>query len=282
MRSLMLPRGRFCGELLRRSTIGGLTLTDYAYAPSLDVSAHHHESAYVSLVLEGGYEEALDGRARTCTRGTVTVHPPEERHADRFLAATTRIFTIEIDQRWLDRSRVPHPFLDRPTTIDGGPSAALMLRIHRELTDADDFTAVAVEGLALELSAEVARSTRSAPAPPPWLRRAREIVADRSARRLTLSEIAKEAGVHPMHLAREYRSHYGMSVGAAIRAHRVEAAAVRLATTADPIARIALDIGFSHQSHFTVAFKRLTGMTPAAFRKRYACARAAKFTLRSR
>lgn len=34
-----------------------------------------------------------------------------------------------------------------------------------------------------------------------------------------------------------------------------------------PLASVALDLGFSSQSHFTRLFSSLTGMTPAKYRK---------------
>lgn len=34
-----------------------------------------------------------------------------------------------------------------------------------------------------------------------------------------------------------------------------------------PLAELALDLGFSSQSHFTRLFSALTGMTPARYRK---------------
>ena len=47
---------------------------------------------------------------------------------------------------------------------------------------------------------------------------------------------------------------------------RVERAKGLLASTAKPIAEIAADLRFAHQSHFTNVFKKLTGMTPRAYR----------------
>ena len=34
-----------------------------------------------------------------------------------------------------------------------------------------------------------------------------------------------------------------------------------------PLADLALELGFADQSHFTATFRRLTGDTPAAFRR---------------
>jgi hypothetical protein len=55
-----------------------------------------------------------------------------------------------------------------------------------------------MEGLVLEITAEVSRNRPSDEArrPPLWLRRARELVHDRFAEILSLGEIAAEVDVH--------------------------------------------------------------------------------------
>jgi AraC family transcriptional regulator len=40
-----------------------------------------------------------------------------------------------------------------------------------------------------------------------------------------------------------------------------------LETSSTPLSQIALDLGFSSQSHFTRLFSSLTGFTPASYRR---------------
>jgi AraC family transcriptional regulator len=40
-----------------------------------------------------------------------------------------------------------------------------------------------------------------------------------------------------------------------------------LGTSSTPLSQIALDLGFSSQSHFTRLFSSLTGFTPAGYRR---------------
>ncbi len=43
---------------------------------------------------------------------------------------------------------------------------------------------------------------------------------------------------------------------------------LRLATTSDGIHGLALDCGFSDLSHFNRVFRKLTGLTPGAYRRK--------------
>jgi AraC family transcriptional regulator len=79
--------------------------------------------------------------------------------------------------------------------------------------------------------------------------------------------LAAECDVHPVYLARAFRRHYAQSIGSFMLQSRLRLAMHRLVTTAEPIARIALECGFADQSHLTRLLHRETGSTPARFRR---------------
>ncbi len=83
----------------------------------------------------------------------------------------------------------------------------------------------------------------------------------------SLAEIAHAAGVHPVHLSREFRRYFDVTVGEYMRKLRTDHAAHLLAASAMPLAEIADVCGFADQSHFSSTFKRTVGMTPARFRE---------------
>ena len=89
-----------------------------------------------------------------------------------------------------------------------------------------------------------------------------------------LQELASLVGCSPSHFARKFRRTEGLSLGRFINRRRLAAAMRTLQNDSTPLAQIALDLGFSSQSHFTRLFSDLTGMTPAKFQRqcRHACA----------
>jgi AraC family transcriptional regulator len=110
---------------------------------------------------------------------------------------------------------------------------------------------------------------------PKWLERVRNILEQRFAEPFKLSEIAAEAGVHPVHLAREFRKHYGTSVGEYLRRVRIEYACRELMGSNVAVTNIAFAAGFADQSHFSRTFKRLCGTTPGRYRASVASQRCA-------
>jgi AraC family transcriptional regulator len=143
-----------------------------------------------------------------------------------------------------------------------------MQRAYDEFRCTDDVSALAVEGLTLELLAEGARRrTPGGSHPPRWLQHVRDLLHEAFRQRLTLDGIAGSVGVHPAHLARVFRQLQGCTVGEYVRSLRIEYACHCLRTSDTALATLALAAGFSDQSHFSRVFKRQTGMSPAVFRE---------------
>jgi AraC family transcriptional regulator len=141
-------------------------------------------------------------------------------------------------------------------------TARWMLRIAARCAD----DAVDSDALAECLGTLDGTSTEQPERAPQWLQRVRQRVADECTARVRVSDLARDAGVHPVHLTREFRRYYGTSVVGCVQLHRVRRAADALAGSSAPISHIALSAGFADQSHLTRVFKRGLGVTPGAFR----------------
>ena len=257
------------GEIIDSKLIAGFYLTETAYAPKTTVPTHAHHHACFCLVLQGAYTELYKGKTIECRPSHLIFRPAEEMHSDHFGDHDVRCFIIEVEREWLTRLlRGRSIWMDEPASFQSGSLAWLAMKLRHESQQADDFTSLTIEGLMLEVVAQIARSSMkiSEPRPPRWLNRAKEILPDNFTERLTLSEIAEAVGVHPVYLAGVFRQHYHCSIGDYVRQLRVEFASRELSTTAAPLGDIALAAGFAHQSHFSRTFKRLTGMTPAQYR----------------
>jgi AraC family transcriptional regulator len=133
-----------------------------------------------------------------------------------------------------------------------------------ELARPDPVTRLALEGAAFELLAILGRLKFDRR--PMWLKRARDLLHDGFSTPLTLRTISEEVAVHPVHLARTFRRHFGVSVGEYVRRLRVEHAKVLLGSTNHKLSVIAQAAGFADEPHFSRVFRRITGMTPGYFR----------------
>ena len=147
-------------------------------------------------------------------------------------------------------------------TVPRNSLPELFLRMYYKFREMDDESLRTLEQALLE-GQSVTNSGRRFPQ---WLERVRNILEQRFAEPFKLSEIAAEAGVHPVHLAREFRKHYGASVGEYLRRVRIEYACRELMGSNVAVTNIAFAAGFADQSHFSRTFKRLCGTTPGRYR----------------
>ncbi|HYX70405.1 MAG TPA: AraC family transcriptional regulator [Terriglobales bacterium] len=264
--SITLSSGNFYGAIARKRELGSFRLTESTYRAHARVPAHTHQQPYLCFVLQGEYEETSGGHTLECEPWDVIFHPAGEDHADRFGGSGGRCFNLEAAERLMDRS-ITNSLLPESQRFRGGPMSWLFRRLHREFRQQDAAAPLAMEGLALELLAEVLRWNAAPEARAPrWLSQVQELLHARFAEPWTLAEIARSAEVHPAYLARSFRRHLGVTVGEYVRRLRVEFACRRLAADDAPLNGIAAEAGFADQSHFTRTFRRATGLTPARYR----------------
>lgn len=255
------------GKVLRRREIAGFSLTESVYASGMSLSPHCHSNAFLSFVLSGTYTEKYADRECVCAEGALRFLPPAELHENEY-HSDVRCLLVKIDPLILDRLGDHAPVLSKPGEVPGLASSWLANRMVREFRADDDIAPLAIEGVLLEILAESARAIGEGNGPnaPSWLRRVREALEESYLLAPSLNELAAIAGVHPVHLSREFRKHYQSTIGEHIRKRRIEHASHLLANSDSALSEVALTCGFSDQSHFCAMFKSHTGLTPAKFR----------------
>jgi AraC family transcriptional regulator len=101
------------------------------------------------------------------------------------------------------------------------------------------------------------------------LRRVTEFIEENLDRDLTLLEIAEIAELSPFHFARSFKQATGSTPIQFLMHRRVDLAKQLLVESELPIVEIGLRAGFKNQSHFTTLFRKLTAMTPKAYRNEH-------------
>ena len=243
-------------------------VTDVRFPPGAVLEPHVHARAIFGVMVEGSFDLMFRSRTYPCTSGIIFTEPAEDRHGNLIGRAGARLFVIQPD---LDRAELLRPcrhVLDRVGYFRHAGLASLARRGIWEMETPDALSPLALEALALEMLAMAARfGERTVGKPPPWLDRAHELVHERYRENLRITDVSQDVGVHPIRVARAFKAYYGVPLATYIRRLRLEWASDRLVRSADPLACIALEAGFSDQSHFTRAFKRYTGRTPRQFRE---------------
>lgn len=84
---------------------------------------------------------------------------------------------------------------------------------------------------------------------------------------LSIKAVAHRAGYSPWHLQRIFREYMDISLATYIRLRRLEMAKIEIIENKYKIIDIAIKYGYSSQQDFTRVFKRITGYSPARYRR---------------
>ena len=242
------------------------------YAPGAAMPLHRHEQPSFSAVTAGDFVERSGVGECHYAKGYVTFSPAGIEHSQRFggQGAQQIIFTPE--PCWLDYLADCRLRLEDAAYVRSALLERLAERLLSELRQRDAFSAMACEGIVLEIVAAFGRDGAPANAacePPAWLKAARDFMHANADRSIGLKQIAQAAGRHEIHLAREFRRYFGMPAAAYLRQLRVENAAGLLSETRGEITEIALACGFASHSHLCRVFKAHFGVTPSQYRARH-------------
>jgi len=267
-RAQHMRAGSFFGAIQGKREQCGAIFTDLRHAAPRKLPMHSHELAFFALLLDGLYAERYGRRQSQYGPFTLMFRPAGIPHQDEIGPRGVRLYEIEIRPRWQKCLADCSAALDTPRDdIGGGPLLWLCMKLFREVqasTAADD---LAVESLVAEILSLAARACQQENRHVPgWLSRIQDKLRTEHCRRLTLDELAREAGVHPVHLSRIFRRSVGEGIGDHIHRLRVRTACERLLDPCASLAEISFATGFADQSHFTRSFRRITGMTPGTFR----------------
>ena len=254
--------------ICRSERFGDLVLTEVVYPSRFETGRHWHELACFAFTLKGSSTEAFSGVKFDCCERAVLYRPAGKPHWDSFGETGAKCFLLEIRRSWIDGLPQLGSVLGRPNLHHSSTLNHLMQRAYCEWILSDSASGLAIQALVLEMASYMIRESQFSGAhPPSWLRRVKQRLDDAFSESPSLTELSEIGGVHPTHVARAFRKHHRMSVGAYLRQRRVEAAMEKLSMSRIHLTDIALAAGFANHAHFATVFKRITGVTPSEFRR---------------
>jgi transcriptional regulator GlxA family with amidase domain len=187
---------------------------------------------------------------------SVTESPPEERTGGRitlWLTRTSAHFAADLSERLRDLNvqvQLLDEHLSGATSLAAQIAAFLDSRSAQPRSDREE----------LSLRGGLA---------PGALRRVRDYIELAIAQKLESKDLAKLAGLSDCHFSRAFRQSLGVPPHRYVMTRRVAIAARLIQQTDRSLTEIALEVGFSDQSHLTRVFTRMKGETPGLYRRRH-------------
>lgn len=243
--------------VLREVAGDGFRVREIVYAPGQRQPLHAHDFDGISLVIGGAIRERVGRHEEIATCLSIVVKPAGVVHADDVGARGARTVQVLLDSEV--EGLGPWRWMHAGEAVSGFLALRRLLSADRE---------EGLEDRVLDLLGEV--TSTDAPArsnPPAWLQNVKEALDDQLSANPPVRDLAREADVHPVSLARAFRRHYGTTPTEYRRRQRVRRAARAIERSGCHLTRIAHATGFSDHSHMCREMRAATGLTPTELKE---------------
>ncbi|WP_350292568.1 helix-turn-helix domain-containing protein [uncultured Croceitalea sp.] len=237
-----------------------LTITKATYREGCYMPNHSHDNTAISFVLKGFVNETVNNNEALGGIANIIIKPANTIHKNVYATDSTIICVYinaenELKQNVQDELKEwnwLHPignyfFLEKILTSQDK---------KEQLNSLNEFI-----GYCSNKKNEVAKYKY----PPEWLLDLKTILDTSYNESLKSKDLAKHFNLHPVYMTRVFKKYYGQSVKSYVNILRVNGAMASIMKDEDKLAHIAIDNGYTDQSHLNRKFRSMTQLTPRQF-----------------
>lgn len=260
-----LRNGEFFGQTNKIQNFDGLTITDTEYTHSF-VDWHYHENPYFTFLLQGNMKEGNKTEIYECSAGTLLYHHWEDAHYNIKPDILTRGFHLEITENWFEKFQISKNRVEGSFNIKNPALKLLIYQIFKETKLNDSSFELSVNQLLLDLFEQMSYQEKNIEKKPVWVKQIKEVLHESFSEKLNLKGLSQTLNIHPIHLSRDFQKHFQCNLGEYIRKLKVEKS-LTILNKYESLSEVALECGFSDQSHFIRCFKKNIGITPLKYKQ---------------
>lgn len=258
---MQLSPGEYFGQPLWERSLPGLRLVLSAYQPCHTQPWHRHLHPTFFLLLTGDHCDHTKQQTHNQAVYTFVYHPTTIDHASELGHRPARGLNIEYTPEWLSGHQLAEGDLGTYRTLDTAQARLSALRLLATAFQNGPRAEADLEMQAFELLTPLVPDLSPPAILPHWFGRAKDFLHARFRDSISLRDVATEAGVHPVYLARVFRRTQGCNVSEYLRILRLSEAA-RLVMEGAPLAQAAYAAGFADQAHFSRCCSTAFGFSP--------------------
>jgi AraC-like DNA-binding protein len=243
---------------------------------ALDIAPHFHDELQIMTVEEGARGVRLGKQRDNVVAAELLLIPPGLTHGSFGFSPipcnyrSVHLSPNRIEELSTELFKKPgHEFL-RSVRFSDQRAQSMLIRLHRALASGEGD--LKCDSALVELFRVIGSRIRlcesncvAAPKRMPALMRAREYIDANCTDAIRTDQLCKQAGLSKYYFLRLFLITFGVTPHAYHLQRRV-ILAKKLIAEGLALSAVAATCGFADQSHFTIHFRRCTGVTPACFR----------------
>ncbi|THD60814.1 AraC family transcriptional regulator [Phenylobacterium sp.] len=254
----------------------GVELVTVAYRDR-SFPEHSHAEYVIGAVLTGAETLAVGGGPHLVGAGDVLLLHPDEPHANATLGPETLRYRVlyvppGAVRPFLDPTPFAQPLSFEEPVTDNAAIFRCVNHAHATLADTgagpleQESALAALLGILAESAPRRRRARPEAAGASATITLCREYIDDRFTESFGLQALGELTGLSIFHLVRSFKKSVGLTPLAYRNQRRVMEARARL-LAGHRAAQVALDLGYSDQSHLTRQFQRIVGVSPGRYAK---------------
>ena len=261
MHTQKLKAGTFMGDIRKVRSLKGFTLSKTDHSRHMKVPAHEHEHPYISLLLDGVYQEETVVTAHEVKAGNALFRPKGFEHKNEIGHTDSLCFNLEIEKQGQEVNhysrRADYVRFDRYNL------EIMKIYFGFQCDYSDELLAIMVEESLHSLFNQqfVKRSATRAL----WVDKIRKQVRMHPEQMYSIDEVAESLHLHPNYFVRKFKEKTGCTFGHFLLRQRISKALDLMNHPNKSLTDIANESGFYDQSHFIRHFKRVFGTSPSRY-----------------
>ncbi|WP_400080961.1 helix-turn-helix domain-containing protein [Winogradskyella sp. R77965] len=261
----VLLKGEYTGDVIKRLNIDDVIITNTLYSRSKNNPEwHYHENFHISFVFQGGKADTKKQTSFVQKEGSIFSYYSGEQHRWISSEVISKSANIEIGHDFIKASHLNEDSI-KEALLKNVDSKALILKIQNEMLLVNKQNSIAVRSLLLDL---ITKTTDiSTFGTPKWVVILNELLHDQWNKQITLNQMSKIVGVHPITISKNFRKYFKYTLGEYQRKLKIEKSIELIKNSSMSLSEIAFYCGFTDQSHFIRNFKSMTGFLPKQFQK---------------
>ncbi|SFT02406.1 AraC-type DNA-binding protein [Zhouia amylolytica] len=263
-----LQQGTYYGFHRQELNFNQFLITDTKYTHD-KVDWHFHENPYFTFLLQGKLYEENRKDSYYLEPGSLLFHNWQDAHYNIKPPEYTRGFHIELTKDWFTNFDISLLKIEGSLHLENPFIKQNISKIFFETKKVDEFSKTSIELLLLNTIDTLEHAVnKQNEKQPKWTQKILEIIHEQPALCISLTDLALELNIHPVHLFRQFPKYFNSSLGNYIKTIKLNKALFLIMNKERSMTEVALESGFYDQSHFTNSFKQIYNTTPLAFRKK--------------